>query len=710
MVSKKYHVSKKSDKIISDLISYGTKLRKKIRVFHKQILLGLLAASLITIFYIYFSDDDTQVDSEGREKVGEIILAEDVQRKHHNLLNWKDIKNKESVYHNDKIFTGEDGEATIQLGSKKKISLGPNTLVVLQKEKKELALSIEKGTFIGSLAKGQKLTIISKGKKSVIFAKKAANIELNVVEKGKINIFVKSGQLEIKDKKNKKHVIAKKGVVFFDPEKETYKVTKVSTTLIHPKYNQVFKIDGEEVINFKWKKNQGDQKYFLDVSKTSSFEKVEKTFETTDNTHSAKHVLGRRIYWRVRIQNEKGDGVSNISTYRIENNTSVVPVVASTVVAPGSPAVVAPGSSTAAPVPSAVVAPGSSTAAPVPTVAAIPPSVPTATPAAAAVVVDTKMADPILIEDPDSKIFYLEGESLDINFRWNEAKNADKYELKMFKEEENGERKRLESKELLKPEFVIAFKRVGKYIYTAKNIGNKPDLVGTRLGKFKIIKNFLPADLITPKNKMVITRLYKKPLVKFLWKSDNSATSYQLQVADSNIFSKETILEQHDLKVLKHDIFFSKTGSYYWRVMSLREGTEPIESVVRKFTIIFPGPSSPTPYGDKDAYVINEYKIKKNKLLKEMREVVVIEWSHVKGAKSYKLNLYKKDIDKDSYSLLRTEYTFSNNFNLNTLEKGAYAWHVRSIDKFKRHGKYSKISTFEVKYNEQLRKIKIRTK
>lgn len=86
-------------------------------------------------------------------KIGTIETREnDVRRKSQMELGWKDLRASSDVYNNDRVFTGEQSTAEIVLHGGRRLSVKPNSLVVISLPEEAVAddrLSLGWGAFFG---------------------------------------------------------------------------------------------------------------------------------------------------------------------------------------------------------------------------------------------------------------------------------------------------------------------------------------------------------------------------------------------------------------------------------------------------------------------------------------------------------------------------------------------------------------------------------
>jgi hypothetical protein len=105
-------------------------------------------------------------------------------------------------------------------------------------------------------------------------------------------------------------------------------------------------------------------------------------------------------------------------------------------------------------------------------------------------------------------------------------------------------------------------------------------------------KSTLPESpsLLAPENNFEIDYRKKEPL-RLRWSGVKDATSYEIEIARSRLFVKDSVLDIGASERSKTDVLIGiyEPGSYFWHVRSLRKGTTPPAlsewSVPRRFKV-----------------------------------------------------------------------------------------------------------------------------
>ena len=124
----------------------------------------------------------------------------DTRRRHSGSLSWYPIQEKEVLYQNDTLFTGESSSAEIILEQKKsplQFNLAANTLLRLDKSEDMYQLKLEMGAISTNLKKGQKVKLIL-GNKNATLEADSENSRIQVVTSGNTTrISSKSGNAKL---------------------------------------------------------------------------------------------------------------------------------------------------------------------------------------------------------------------------------------------------------------------------------------------------------------------------------------------------------------------------------------------------------------------------------------------------------------------------------------------------------------------------------
>ncbi len=164
----------------------------------KRVLTSAFLLLLLLIVFVNFYDYASF--GSGENEIGQIQeLSNNTRVKSKKRVLWEDAKRKQSVHLGDKIFTGKKSTATVKLGRQGSFTLGENSLVEFQMNKKEKLANFKNGTY--RLFSSGKLKVAINGKVAEI---DADDSEFELVISGTNNVQIKTikgnGTIKINDK------------------------------------------------------------------------------------------------------------------------------------------------------------------------------------------------------------------------------------------------------------------------------------------------------------------------------------------------------------------------------------------------------------------------------------------------------------------------------------------------------------------------------
>jgi hypothetical protein len=265
--------------------------------FDKALLAICMIVVLLCVFFMVdgrflFSGDDTS----SLQAVGEISRSEnDVRQKHKISFKWRGIRNADTVFEGDSIFTGNESTTSIKFPKGGELKIDPKSLVVIRTNNGVLELDLIYGALSGDL-----------GNQNVILFKEGERFEIQ-------------GAIDITDAKAKESEIGKT-----DKSKQSIVLTSPSNNALY--WSGDLKhawIDGS---------NQGP--YSVEFSTGPSFktlllekDTVEKEFASNPNfEQSVKKGNKAEVYWRVRSKLNRSI-VSETRKVTVYDDLAPVPVL-----------------------------------------------------------------------------------------------------------------------------------------------------------------------------------------------------------------------------------------------------------------------------------------------------------------------------------------------------------------------------------------------
>lgn len=233
------------------------------------------------------------------EKIGVVKTAvNDVRQRHADAFAWLPLEIATDVYQGDSIFTGEKSEAVVLTDRGEKISISPNSLVVINALTDAIRLDIDYGSVLGEVGKDKKLLIASggdvtefKGDDAVVKVdvSKDQNLVVNVLE-GQVEVNSDGGGRTLGPKE--KAEISDAGTII-DP-------SDVSIELLTPVPERVLKPDESRDLVLTWRSNYPFSEYTVEIARDAEFKKpIVKEKANRLIYRPTGLPTNERVFWRV---------------------------------------------------------------------------------------------------------------------------------------------------------------------------------------------------------------------------------------------------------------------------------------------------------------------------------------------------------------------------------------------------------------------------
>lgn len=319
-----------------------------------KLILG--SAFFVLVVFSYFMYDDSLLFKRNQHElvtIGEITLAKnDVRKKTELDYTWSPGNNKETVFLNDSVFTGENSEAHVRLKDGSLVTIKANSLITFAVDKNQLTLNLKFGDLEGELKESQ---IAVKNGNETIYVKnesknktlsklkakkdKFQDLKLNVI-KGSATLSTNNQTQQLTEAKpisikssgeitqlapNSIDIPIKSNTTALTPPPVEQKMIppptpEMSISLLTPNGAQVIKTDPSEAIPLDWKGTGPIQKYQLEIAKDVEFKNLVFTELTTQNRSLIKQNLAAgKYFWRVTgfSQNEEIKKSSEIQQFNL---------------------------------------------------------------------------------------------------------------------------------------------------------------------------------------------------------------------------------------------------------------------------------------------------------------------------------------------------------------------------------------------------------
>lgn len=285
----------------------------------------------VTLTWYYFAEIQF-VNREGEEIVAYVSkMSEGAQHRPANISLWQLLEMNDSLYNGEAIRTSTEGEVRIHFkDSEKFIDLEPDSLIVIQKSKGEIALDLMEGSLFvdakGS-AGGNSLVLNSANGKVDL---SGASVNLSKGANSGLNVQVLEGKASIKDKNGNSQVLetGKTGLIGTGGVEINTKDIEIISPFIN-KPNYVYDPKNSEVI-FEWKGLPDDA---IVSVQTGNSQKSLKDFLVTE-APGIRRIKGNlnpgKYMWKLVAKNPKdGSIMSESPTYKLELKPRFGPVALS---------------------------------------------------------------------------------------------------------------------------------------------------------------------------------------------------------------------------------------------------------------------------------------------------------------------------------------------------------------------------------------------
>lgn len=164
------------------------------------ILLFMLSSGFAISGYHLFKSNAVEVESKdyNAKSLGIIKpIGTDIRIKGESENDWGHIKAVTRVFKKDKIFTGSNSKATVNLKNKDSITIEPNSLIVLQEKEDHNEIDLNAGSFFAYIKKGSHLLLKFKGKETKITTTQESEVKIDTSKKNSINLLVVKGEATV---------------------------------------------------------------------------------------------------------------------------------------------------------------------------------------------------------------------------------------------------------------------------------------------------------------------------------------------------------------------------------------------------------------------------------------------------------------------------------------------------------------------------------
>jgi len=647
------------------------------------ILLAACATLIITASLGLYRELAFRLQKNSTDAIGTLVLRKKTAvRKYAEYVIWEDIANNTPVYNYDSIRTYPESSAFIKLNDGSEISLDENTMIVLVMDNEGVKINFDQGAVGAKSGKTGSSLRLNTRDSSIAMNRGELAVKK---DSGIMDVNVFSGDAVLTASEGDKKIDVNSTVQITDGKAE---IKKKSIITEQPDNNTRFISSADTAsVNFKWKFDSGNRSV-IQIASDRDFKKIVHTETLSVKSYSYRLSRGD-YYWRIISGNDSSPGqkftILNDSVHRYLH-----PVQNDRLSVTETDSVNFRWSSSNAnaiyeveifsdPVMKTVVYRQNLSVN----------SLSLNTLPSGNLWWKVRRIYPegfIYLDSPaDPVAFKLEKKSLSrmkpvpiyngriyattiseyIPLNWEEARGAKTYIVEISRDKDFKEI--INTSDTNTTFLQIKPLSQGEYFWRVKAVYGKNDFETSSIVPL-IVGMPEPVEYITPVKNAVLEN--STSTIRLAWKKSIDASGYLVEVADNSDFKK--IISTTRTDTGEYRFTNPGNGRYYWRVSILDKYENlKVVGITSSFTIPAalekPGPLSPS----------NQARINLDDI-----NILRFQWSAVKGADSYELEIFRNTsgVDKPLLSMT-TESTKIELKNFRSLEPGTLVWVVRARKK-----------------------------
>lgn len=266
-----------------------------------DIFIIILCSSLIaTGLYLFFTDINKTIDTANTEVIGTIrFKKQSAQRKFANRVVWQEVEKTAPVYSFDSIRTQKGSEAIITLEDGTEVTLGENTLLMLDWSKDKRSIEFLEGTVSANRSDAKEDTTITIKSKDNIVEVKKAEVSVEKSQTGKIGVEVQKGDVSLVSQ-GKVSKINTNEKATIENASSAPVIEKIPLLITSPKNNSYFLTHKDsENLSLDWTSTVGFSSYKLSYSANVDFTNSVSITETSANKATVTIPKGE---WYLKLQ------------------------------------------------------------------------------------------------------------------------------------------------------------------------------------------------------------------------------------------------------------------------------------------------------------------------------------------------------------------------------------------------------------------------
>lgn len=270
--------------------------------FDRILILSSAIGLILSTFFIF---EDRWIykllanDDQKLEKIGSVKTAvNDVRQRHADAFAWLPLEAENEVYQGDSIFTGSRSEALIVTDRGERISISPNSLVVINAKTDSIRLDIDYGSVLGEVGKDKKLLIASGGDVTE-FKGDDAVVKVDVNRDQNLVVNVIEGQVEVTSDEGRRTLGPKEKAEISDAG-TIVEPSDIRIELLTPVPERILKPDESRELILTWRSNYQFNEYTIEISRDPEFSKLILKDKSTRPLYRPPVLpTNERIFWRV---------------------------------------------------------------------------------------------------------------------------------------------------------------------------------------------------------------------------------------------------------------------------------------------------------------------------------------------------------------------------------------------------------------------------
>jgi hypothetical protein len=291
---------------------------------------GLCLIATFTWYFLTKNKSHTNDNEKPLAYVGK--TSEEIQRRPATSQRWQEVNTGEPLFNGEAIRTSEKGEVRIQFAdSTRYLDLEPESLIVIQQNKGEIALDLMEGSLFVAAAKAgtesdESALVLNSASGKVDLSKASASLSKS--GGNQVDVQVLEGFASIKDKSGKDKALASGSIGASDTN--TSQFNKADLQILSPILGKVAYVDPDdkENLTFKWKGFPAGLKVSLHTG-TSRKDMKEWTTVSARGEDSFKTALPLgKPYWKLVAKDPQSHKIiAESSVYRAEIQARFAPTV-----------------------------------------------------------------------------------------------------------------------------------------------------------------------------------------------------------------------------------------------------------------------------------------------------------------------------------------------------------------------------------------------